>query len=63
MRGICKKCGYMGEMHQVGIPLNQIAILMDIELHKDEENFYLTIIQCPDCCFNHSIKLVKKERD
>ena len=42
MKMKCLKCGYEGEMHQVGRMLETIKI---------------AVIQCPTCCFLHDLCL------
>jgi len=43
MKGKCKKCGFEGELHQVG-----------------RRDIPYVIIQCPECCFIHSIVTLKE---
>jgi uncharacterized Zn finger protein len=42
MNGSCKKCGYKGEMHQVGRILERLKVI---------------VIQCPNCCLIYDLYL------
>jgi hypothetical protein len=45
MNGKCNKCGYVGEMHQVG--------------RTFPEDLFI-IIQCPKCCFIYDFIVIKE---
>ena len=59
MKGICNKCGYNGEMHQVGVSLSNIVKDFGSEI----ANQFVAVIQCPDCRFNQDMVIIHKERE
>ena len=54
MKGECYKCGFEGEMHQVGINLAHVTKDFQVEI----SNQYLILIQCPECCFNQLMTII-----